>query len=291
MDARTAKMTELAVWFCRDANMGYDQGNRWDFPVVGDTVTPGECDCSSLVYHCAALAGFGVPISGTRYTGTMKRDFIAAGFKWHAFDTINKTPAGSILYKTGHTAIWTGEYIAEAYGDERNEARGGKTGDQNNETRLSKPRGGWEGYFYYPEPKQAPEWPQEAEKQVEAVDYIIEEGANNCPHGDDQQAYGYRWEKWASGKLVVIISDYFNGGTARNKYRGMYYLAKTLSFPEAPAFVEPPYIQLTARADTGWVYGVQVCELAKDEARFWVASPDKNFPRFSVDARVEGSWK
>ena len=51
MDSKVSKMVELVTWYCSAANLGYDQWNRWDFPEYGDTTTPGECDCSSLVYN------------------------------------------------------------------------------------------------------------------------------------------------------------------------------------------------------------------------------------------------
>ena len=145
MDARVQKMIDLWLWYCGEANLGYDQGNRWDFPKYGDTQYAGECDCSSLMYHCAVLAGFALPTSGTRYTGTMKRDFQAAGFKWINEVNAANMPAGAIAWKSGHTAGWTGRYLCEAYGDEAGGSRGGRAGDQAQETRLSPARKGWEG--------------------------------------------------------------------------------------------------------------------------------------------------
>lgn len=295
MDSRVEKMIDLWIWYCSVANLGYDQGNRWDFPKYGDTQYAGECDCSSLMYHCAVEAGFNLPTSGTRYTGTMKRDFVNAGFKWCTFSNIYDTPPGAILYKSGHTAGWTGHYICEAYGDEHGGSRGGRDGDQANETRMSSPRNGWEGYFYWPETVKPVKWPKEVEPMGEAKDYIIEEGANEVAHQNDQQKYAYRWEKWASGKLVCIVSDYFNGGNGA-KYKNSFYLSKTLEFPSmqgdgAPEFLEPPYVTgISARAGQGWV-NVQFYQLYKNKGLFWVYASDKAIPRFSVDVRLEGSWK
>lgn len=301
MDARVQKMIDLWIWYCSVANLGYDQGNRWDFPKYGDTQYAGECDCSSLMYHCAVEAGFNLPTSGTRYTGTMKRDFTNAGFKWYTFTNINDVPAGAILYKSGHTAGWTGHYICEAYGDEHGGSRGGRSGDQANETRMSPPRNGWEGYFYWPETEPPVKWPQEVEPMPagEAVDYIIEEGSNNVAHQNEQQKYAYRYEKWASGKLVCLISDYFNGGTASlgSKYRGKYYFTKTLEFPSmqgdgAPEFAEPPYVTgLTVRAPQGWADDIQFYAVYKNKGTFWVSSVDRTIPKFSIDVELKGSWK
>lgn len=290
-DPRVQKMIDLWTWCCSEANIGYDQGNRWDFPPIGNTTYAGECDCSSLMYWCAVQAGFPLPTSGTRYTGTMKRDFPNAGFKWVAFTNIYDVPAGAILYKEGHTAGWTGRYICEAYSDEKNGSRGGRDGDQANETRLSPPRNGWEGYFVYPE---TTEWPKECEPVGAIVDYIIEEGSNNIPHENEQGEYCFRWEKWASGKLVAYVSDYYNGGTG-SSYRGSYYLSKTLDFPashgDAPEFIEPPFISWSVRGGQGWAASIQFYSVYANKALFWVYSSNRNIPRFSLDATLTGLWK
>lgn len=296
MDARVQKMIDLWLWYCGEANLGYDQWNRWDFPKYGDTQYAGECDCSSLMYHCAVEAGFNLPTSGTRYTGTMKRDFQNAGFKWVACSNAKDAPAGAILWKSSHTGGWTGHYICEAYIDEKGGDHGGKDGDQGNETRLSPARGGWEGYFYWPETEPAVKWPQEVEPMPagEATDYIIEEGSNNVAHQTEQQKYAYRYEKWASGKLVCYISDYFNAGSGTSYY-GSYYLSKTLEFPEMHGcpvkFVEPPYIAgYSVRAAYGWV-DLQFTNIYKNKAPFWAYGTKKAIPKFYVDVTLVGSWK
>lgn len=288
-----SKMVEAAEWYCASANLGYDQYNRWDFPPIGDTTTPGECDCSSLVYHCAVLAGFNLPTSGTRYTGTMMRDFPRAGFVWNETPSTDWQP-GDILYKPGHTAIWTGKYIAEAYGDENGGAHGGRAGDQNNETRLSPKRGGWLGYFRYPQPKPVPQWPQPVDPQGEAMDYIIAEGGKLAAHETEQQSYTVTWQQWASGRLTVQGSDWFNGGNG-SRYEGQYYLQKVLEMPHAddaaaPAFTEPPKVIIQPRATSGWV-SVQPYTLSAEKVGFWVWGSKKTIPRFSVDFTADGFWK
>ena len=294
MPGSVDRMVELVEWYCASANLGYDQWNRWDFPAVGDTQYAGECDCSSLVYHCAELAGFDVPKTGTRYTGTMMRDFTRAGFKWIQTSSTDWMP-GDILYKDGHTAIWTGKYIAEAYSDERGGDHGGRDGDQGNETRLSPKRGGGKGFFRWPEPPKPIIWPKEVEPMPagEAMDYIIEEGSNNVAHLDDQQEYFYRYEKWASGKLVCYISDYFNPGTGKS-FGGAYYIDKTMEFPEmhgGPKFIEPPVMAgCTVRSKTGWV-SIQRVTIYKNKAPFWAFGSKKAIPRFSVDMTLVGCWK
>ncbi len=293
MAGSLARMIEAAEWYCASANMGYDQWDRWDFPPMGDTETPGECDCSSLVYHCAELAGFAVPTSGTRYTGTMHRDFQAAGFEWIPY-TGTDWKAGDILYKEGHTAIFTGKYIAEAYGDERGGSHGGAAGDQGNETRLSPIRKGWLGVFRYTEPEPAPIWPQPVDPKGEAVDYIVEEGGHMAAHETEQQAYTVTWQKWASGRLTAQGSDYFSGGNG-SRYEGQYYLTKTLNTQhaadaQAPAFIEPPRAVITPRAASGWV-GIQVYSITAERIGFWAYGTRRAIPRFSVDFALDGFWK
>ena len=293
MDARVQKMIDLWTWCCAEANIGYDQWNRWDFPKLYDTQYAGECDCSSLMYWCAIQAGFNLPTSGTRYTGTMKRDFVNAGFKWVPFTNINDVPAGAILWKSSHTGGWTGRYIAEAYIDEKGGDHGGRDGDQANETRLSPPRGGWEGYFYWPETVPPVKWPQEVEPMGDAVDYIVEEGSNSVAHQAQQTTYFYRYVKYASGMMKCWISDYFNSGTGK-KYEGQWYLDKTMEFPEmhgGPAFVEPPIMTgYTVRGGNGWVT-VQWNNLFKNKAPFWAFGTKKVIPKFYIDMELVGSWK
>ena len=288
MDPRVSRMVELVTWYCADANLGYDQRNRWDFPAVGDTVTPGECDCSSLVYHCAELAGFNVPKSGTRYTGTMRRDFTKAGFEWIPY-TGTDWETGDILYKEGHTAIWTGKYIAEAYGDEAGGSWGGKTGDQGQETRLSPRRPGWLGVFRWPTPIEPTIWPKEVEPMPagEAIDYIIEEGGNDAAHASDQPVYMVRWRKWASGLMEAWVSDWYNGGNG-SKYEGQWYLTKVMNLPEG--FIEPPVVTVQARASRGWV-SCQVHTITAAKIGFWTFGTAKNLPKFYVDAYACGVWK
>ena len=46
------KFCERMRYWCEDANLGYNQNDRWNFN------NPGNCDCSSLVIHCLQEAGF-----------------------------------------------------------------------------------------------------------------------------------------------------------------------------------------------------------------------------------------
>ena len=117
------KMCDEAVRIANDNSHGYNQAARW---------SP-DFDCSSLVYHCAEYAGYNVPKSGTRYTGTMIEHFSNAGFRVDAFDgNLYDLERGDILLNTSnHTALYIGDnQIVEASIDERGQISGGQPGDQ-----------------------------------------------------------------------------------------------------------------------------------------------------------------
>jgi hypothetical protein len=281
-------MVELIEWYCGTANLGYDQYNRWDFPEPGDAVTPGECDCSSLVYHCAVLAGFDLPTSGTRYTGTMKRDFVKAGFEWIADAGTDNWKAGDILYKDGHTAIWTGKYIAEAYGDETGGATGGKTGDQGNETRLSPKRAGWLGYFRFPEPD--PPTPDPDPFPV----VLLAEGEKGV-HSYSQTTAYVHWWKYNDGRLVAHISDWYNAGTG-SQYGNAYSIGKKLYFPsdidsKCPKFVKVPIVSTPCvRANQNLMTGM-VSNLKSNSGDWKFIASQRAIPKFWADYTIEGFWK
>lgn len=123
MTTRIDKMCDEAVRIAKDDSHGYNQAARW---------SP-DFDCSSLVYYCAAKAGYNVPTSGTRYTGTMLQHFKNAGFRVDEYDgNLNDLERGDILLNTTyHTALYIGNgQIVEASIDENGGISGGKTGDQ-----------------------------------------------------------------------------------------------------------------------------------------------------------------
>lgn len=112
-----------AVRIANDPTHGYNQAARW---------SP-DFDCSSLVYWCAEHAGYNIPTSGTRYTGTMIEHFTRAGFRCDEYDyNLNDLERGDILLNTAyHTAIYIGnDQIVEASIDENGGISGGQPGDQ-----------------------------------------------------------------------------------------------------------------------------------------------------------------
>lgn len=107
----------------RDDSHGYDQGSRWG----------PDYDCSSSTIKAYQQAG--VPLTCT-YTGNMRADMLANGFKDVTKDITLKTGDGLkkgdvLLHETHHTALYIGNgKIVNAGGNEYGKATGGRTGDQ-----------------------------------------------------------------------------------------------------------------------------------------------------------------
>lgn len=122
---KVQKMIDYAVKVARDDSRGYSQARRW--PSQGT-----DFDCSSLMYESAHQAGYNVPASGTRYTGTMVEHFKAAGFKVVPFDgNLADLDAGDILVNVVHHTemyIGNGQFVG-AHGAEDG-GIDGKPGDQ-----------------------------------------------------------------------------------------------------------------------------------------------------------------
>lgn len=136
----TERLVQRAIYWVDEANLGYDQANRWD---IRDH---GRCDCSSLGYWCAWEAGLAKRPDDYRtrtlYTGTIARDFVEAGWSRLAPTISALRPADYLLSENHHVAIcvagagW-GATLAEANIDERGRTTGGQAGDQTGrETRL-----------------------------------------------------------------------------------------------------------------------------------------------------------
>lgn len=122
-------------YWCDDADLGYDQWNRWDFE------DGGECDCSSLVIHALNEAGFDT--GNATYTGNMAGELIPRGWS-KVPNNGNPLPGDILLNVTDHVAVWLGDCLAQASIDENGDIAGGQGGDQS----------GWEtntrSYYNYP---------------------------------------------------------------------------------------------------------------------------------------------
>ena len=106
-----------------DNSHGYDQSSRWG----------PDYDCSSLMISAYKQAG--LPLKST-YTGNMRSDFLANGFK-DVTSSINLPtgagllPGDVLLQERNHTAMYIGNgKLLHAAGNENGGATGGKTGDQ-----------------------------------------------------------------------------------------------------------------------------------------------------------------
>lgn len=124
------KMTNRCIQLCNDPSVGYSQYRRLRNPDV---------DCSSLMYLCAAYAGYAMPAgahdgwSGAGYTGTMLRDFTAAGFTAKRWDgDWEPLPVGTIMlneyYHTEMIVDW--HNFGGAHIDENGDIVGAQGGDQ-----------------------------------------------------------------------------------------------------------------------------------------------------------------
>lgn len=125
-----------AIYWVRDANMGYSQADRWNF-----NPQAGNCDCSSLVIYCLREAGFDT--GDASYTGNLSANLTARG--WQRVPNNGNPQRGDILLNDAeHTAIYIGgRQLAQASQSENNTAFG-QAGDQTGyETNIS-------SYYNYP---------------------------------------------------------------------------------------------------------------------------------------------
>ena len=129
------------IYWCTEANLGYDQGDRWDIRVNG------RCDCSSLTYWALwesnLLKRPANYKSITLYTGTIAEDLVDAGWQRLPANIASLQPGDVLLSEFHHVAVcvsghgW-GATLAEANWGERG-ATGNAPGDQTGyETRLTK---------------------------------------------------------------------------------------------------------------------------------------------------------
>lgn len=128
---RRDKMVSFCIETANDPVHGYDQRYRWN--------EYGDYDCSSLMYTAATVAGYPINQNNPRYTGTMLRDFTAAGFSAVRFDgRLDDIEAGDILLNTSsHTGLCIGNHkMVEAGINEKGGVTGGTPGDQANEIRI-----------------------------------------------------------------------------------------------------------------------------------------------------------
>lgn len=127
MAGSIAKLCERMRYWCEDANLGYDQSQRWNIRVGG------ECDCSSLVIFCLLEAGFDTGTAS--YTGDLSDELTARGWSRLAPDLSTCRPGDILLNDGCHVCVVIAGYgwdatIAQASIDENGRISGGASGDQ-----------------------------------------------------------------------------------------------------------------------------------------------------------------
>lgn len=145
-------------YWCLEANLGYDQSQRWNI------VPGGEADCSSLVIHVLREAGFDT--GGATYTGNMRAALTARGWQVVAVrptSAANLRAGDILLNDANHVALYLGGgYLGQASIDERGRASGGRSGDQTDyETNVRSfyvyAHGGWSSVLRWTGANTAPQ--------------------------------------------------------------------------------------------------------------------------------------
>lgn len=190
---------DFVLDWCRDDGHGYSQANRWG----------PDCDCSSLMYMAARHAGYDVPTSGTRYTGTMLDHFQSAGFVAVGFDgNVYDCPPGSIaLNVVNHVEAFVDwGRLGGAHLDEHGGVQGCCTGDQTgnevSEGPAYIPSYGWD---YILLPPDDTEWSGDPETVPEASLPMPRYRVKTCEDG---------WLSWLTGLRCDCVCGDTHAGIA-----------------------------------------------------------------------------
>ena len=121
------KFCERMRYWCDDADLGYDQIQRWNI------YDGGECDCSSLVIHALQEAGFDT--GDAYYTGNLSANLTARGWARLSPDISSAQPGDILLNDEQHVAAVISGYgwgatVGEAWLDENYGIYYGASGDQ-----------------------------------------------------------------------------------------------------------------------------------------------------------------
>lgn len=221
------KATSYAERIALDDSYGYDQVDRWNH----------NRDCSSLVIDSYRNAG--LPLVST-YTGNMKPDFLANGFR-DVTPLVNlANGAGLIrgdvlLNVTSHTAIYCGNRrIVHARGNELGGVTGGQSGDQTgNEISIG-------GYFNFPWDCVLRYFGSDTIEDEENPNDKIQNGIYTVKSGDtlwglSEKFLGAGWRYFEIKKLNGLTSDNLKPGMEL-KVPGQYV--------EAPAADEKCAVKL-----------------------------------------------
>lgn len=138
---RRSTFVAQMVEFCENDWYGYSQVDRWER----------DGDCSSFIYRAGYAAGYDLPRSGTRYTGTILDHFRAAGFTVQPFDgNVWDLDPGDVILNVGshvEMCVMPGKF-GGGHIDEHGNIAGGQPGDQTgNEVSIGPAyiySGGWD---------------------------------------------------------------------------------------------------------------------------------------------------
>lgn len=99
--SKVDRFVQHAIDIAKDDSHGYSQYRRWGQ----------DYDCSSLMYECGYYAGYNLPMSGTRYTGSMVEHFKKAGYHVEKFNgNLADLERGDVLLNVSHhTAVYIGD--------------------------------------------------------------------------------------------------------------------------------------------------------------------------------------
>lgn len=235
---RRDKFVKAATDIALDDSHGYSQLRRWG-PAY---------DCSSLTYTAAYLAGYNLPHSDPRYTGTLERDFVAAGWRSVPYDgNLNDLDPGDILLnRTHHVAVCIGNNnLVEGYGASNGGVDDGDNVDSTGwEIRIAPLYNYWAGWdVVLTPPVDVIEVPDPEKRQAHLWDY----------HGGDNQLF--RLIHNADGSVTIVDKKYglaldldrgiTDNGTPVNFYtpNGLdpqkWYIVQDLDGPSEPKNIAP----------------------------------------------------
>lgn len=223
MAGSISKLCERMRYWCEEADLGYDQGNRWDIRVGG------ESNCSSLVVFALREAGFDT--GNASYTGDLSENLTARGWKRLPADISTCRPGDILLNDVCHVCVVISGYgwdakVAQASIDENGRARGGQSGDQTgNETNVRNVytySQGWDCILRYGGPDSGESGPQTGSSATGGpldVDGVlgplsVAEWQRQCGTIVDGVVTGQRAEYKGLWPALVSISDYDGSGSA-----------------------------------------------------------------------------
>lgn len=140
-------IADRMYYWCEEADLGYDQSNRWD---IRDS---GETDCSALYLYCLWEVGYLPAKPSWGNTDSLRSQLEPFGFNFLVADNSKTAPRGVGLLRKGHVSVAMGDgTVAQASIDEHGKISGGQSGDQTGfETNVSRDPKNWLWWIYPPD--------------------------------------------------------------------------------------------------------------------------------------------